>query len=118
MPPFTRSTWPVTHLLAAEHKNAIVLAISSGSPRRPNGMLPEIAFRTASGLPLRNKSVAVGPGATALTLIPLEARSLARTRVICSIAPLVLLYSRYAGLTMAAVVNDVENSTIWEPVGM
>lgn len=45
-------------------------------------------FNNCSLLPLRNMSVAVGPGATVFSMIPRGARVLLSNRVICSMAPL------------------------------
>lgn len=90
MPPFTRRICPETQELAEQLKYAIVSAISSGVPKGPLGTIPLIAFSAGSELPGVTSSVSVGPGAIALTVISFGPKSLARTRIICSIAPFVV----------------------------
>ncbi|CDM30290.1 unnamed protein product [Penicillium roqueforti FM164] len=90
MPPFTRRTCPETQPLAGELKNAMTSPISSGLAKRPSGLRFFMAFSTGSGLPRVNRTVSVGPGATALMVISLGPSSLARTRTVCSMAPFVV----------------------------
>jgi hypothetical protein len=58
---------------------------------RPIGVIEANRARSAAASPpamVSNASVAVGPGATALTVMPRSARSTARKRTAASIAPL------------------------------
>src|SRR6185312_7036618 len=89
IPPLARSTWPLTQPPSFPARNATTSAISPGWPRRSNGA--SLARRSISSgdLPLRNSSVAVGPGATALTVMLRPRSSFASTLVIASTAALV-----------------------------
>src|SRR5258708_9070585 len=73
-PPSTNSSIPVIKLLSSEARNTTALAMSSGSPNRPSGMLASIDLKycslcsSFSAKPLR-PGVLVEPGLTALTRI-------------------------------------------------
>ncbi|SDQ44614.1 cholesterol oxidase [Quadrisphaera sp. DSM 44207] len=87
-PPLAWSTWPLTQRPGPARK-ATTSATSSGVPRRSIGFIRAMRSTVASSLPSRNSGVAVGPGATALTVTSRPRISLARTSVIASTAPLV-----------------------------
>ena len=78
-PPLARRTCALTHPPSGPAMNETTLAISSGCPRRSKGGILLICSIWPSFLPLRNRSVATGPGAMALTQIFLPRSSLART---------------------------------------
>ncbi len=94
IPPFALRVCPLTHRLPSPLRKCTTSAISSGVPIRFTGLNPAIIFSICSFLPLKKRSVPVGPGATALTQMFWRIRSLDMTRTICSMAPLVVLYSR------------------------
>src|SRR4029079_13925816 len=75
-PPSTASTSPVTNAAASDTRKRTARATSSGSPSRPSGVAPRIASRAASGR-ASVSSVAMYPGAMALTRMPREPSSLA-----------------------------------------
>ena len=54
-PPSTRSTSPVTNEAASEQRNRTAPATSSGSPKRPSGVLASIAFWSSSGSSVVNR---------------------------------------------------------------
>jgi len=68
---------------SSDRRNAIAAAISSGFPRRRIGIIDR--NRSSASLPAgvlrRNISVSIGPGATALTVMPVCASSMAQVRV-------------------------------------
>ena len=66
---------------------------------------PQSPFSISSLLPLKNKSVPVGPGATALTEMSFLARSLDIRRTIWSMAPFVAQYNKYGGATVDAKID-------------
>ena len=72
-------------------------------------------FSISSLLPLKNKSVPVGPGATALTEMSFLARSLDMRRIIWSMAPFVAQYNKYGGATVDAKFTVVDRRIVWEP---
>ena len=71
-------TWPVTHSESSEASQAIRRAASSGVPQRPRGMAASARAFTSSGA----QPVSVGPGLTALTVIPRGASASASDRTI------------------------------------
>src|SRR2546423_9903463 len=83
VPPSALQAEPVTYEARSEHRKQITPAISAGSARRPRGRPAPTASSTSSRVLLEraacwsarppspsHASVAVGPGATALHLIP------------------------------------------------
>lgn len=70
-------------------KNATRGATSSGNPILFCGCNPSKNLICCSVFPFLNMSVSMGPGDMVLTVMPLGPSSLARTRLSCSIAPLV-----------------------------
>ena len=68
---------------SSESRKAIAATISSGFPRRRIGIIER--KRPSASLPAgvlrRNISVSTGPGATAFTVMPVSASSIARVRV-------------------------------------
>ena len=89
MPPLARNTWPLIHPPSAPTRKATADAMSSGVPRRSIGFILARRSISSGDLPFRNRSVAVGPGATALTVMPRPRISFDRIAVIVSIADLV-----------------------------
>src|SRR5258706_13604472 len=88
-PPLARKVWPLIQPPSRLTRRATVPAMSSGVPRRSSGAALARRSMTSGDLPLRKSAVAVGPGATALTVMPLPRNSLARMLVIVSMAALV-----------------------------
>lgn len=70
-------------------KKATRGATSSGSPILFCGCNPSKNLICCSVFPVLNNSVSMGPGDMVLTVMPLGPSSFARTRLTCSIAPLV-----------------------------
>src|ERR1700754_1261913 len=68
-PPFTRTTCPFTQPPSGPARNETTPAMSSGWPKRSSGDISLNSSIRASDLPLRNNSVGIGPGATALTVM-------------------------------------------------
>src|SRR5260370_876832 len=68
---------------SSDSRKAIAAAISSARPRRPMGTIARerISPSLPGGLFSRNSSVSIGPGATALTVMPVVANSNAQPRV-------------------------------------
>ena len=89
MPPFARSTWPFIHAPSGPTKKATARAMSSGVANRSNGLILAKRSIMSCDLPFKNKSVAVGPGATVLTVISLPRNSLLRIALRVSIAAFV-----------------------------
>ena len=77
MPPSTASTCPVMYPASSLARNATALATSSAAPMRPIGIVDSVVVLAAYGM-AAVMSVAIKPGATALTVTPREASSLAR----------------------------------------
>ena len=73
-----------------EQKKRIALAMSSGWPHRPSGMLR--FTRSLNSGPCEGWPVTTGPGATAFTVFPCGATSRAMLRVYASIAALLAPY--------------------------
>ena len=69
MPPLARSVWPLIQAPSGPARKATAAAMSSGVPSRSSGFILAKRSISSCDLPLRNSSVAVGPGATALTVI-------------------------------------------------
>src|SRR5699024_7468146 len=80
MPPSTHRTWPVMYAAPGPARKATASATSSGRPVRPAGTAPRAACLAASGM-AAVISVSMKPGATALTVTPRAANSLARLLV-------------------------------------
>src|SRR4051794_11823592 len=106
VPPSTDHDAPATFEACSEQRKTITDAISSGSPRRPTGTFAPAASSSSSrlvpDLPATwaampssptHSSVAVGPGATALTSTPLPAYWSAKTRDSDSCAAFVTAYA-------------------------
>src|SRR4051812_43976028 len=91
MPPLARMTWPLTQWPAGEARKATTSAMSAGVPRRSSGGCAASRATVSSSLPSKNRSVAVGPGATVLTVTSRPRSSRARTMVSASTAPLLAL---------------------------
>ena len=89
IPPLARSVWPLIQAPSGPARKATAAAMSSGWPSRSSGAILARRSISSCGLPSRNSSVAVGPGATALTVMLRPRSSLARTLVIASTAALV-----------------------------
>ncbi|SFD85431.1 hypothetical protein SAMN05444380_10324 [Thermophagus xiamenensis] len=88
-PPLAPIFCPVIHLASSVAKNTTIFAMSEGKPKRLNALLLASWVMTSSDLPSINRSVAVGPGKTQLTFIPLFPTSLANTLLNCGTAALV-----------------------------
>ena len=69
IPPVARMVWPLIQAPSGPARKATAAAMSSGWPSRSSGASLAIRSMRSCGLPFRNRSVAVGPGATALTLM-------------------------------------------------
>lgn len=68
-------------LLSSDARNTTALAISSGVPSRPSGMLVEIVFLASDPGTISLKAgVSVGPGLTALTRMRRSLRSAVHVR--------------------------------------
>src|SRR5262252_1564587 len=87
--------WPVTKAASSEARNAIIAATSSGLPKRPTGIaLARSANPSSRSSPysrrfvLIARDVRIGPGQTALTVIPYGATSKASDFVNPTIAAL------------------------------
>ena len=80
MPPSTAMTCPVIYPASSLARNATVLVTSSAAPMRPMGMAARVVVLEASGM-AAVMSVYMKPGATALTVTPRLANSLARDLV-------------------------------------
>src|SRR5215472_16028845 len=85
--------WPVTKAAWSEARNAIIAATSSGVPKRPIGIAFARSRKPVSRsspysrrLVLSAREVRIGPGHTALTVMPKGARSRASDRVKPTIA--------------------------------
>lgn len=83
MPPQTYSTCPVMKPARRSRNDDTACATSSGRPMRPTGMAASSATVLGSpgGLDWSNSSVAIGPGATVLTVMPALPSSSAQVRV-------------------------------------
>src|SRR5271157_3147622 len=92
-PPSTPIAWPVTKAAWSEARKAMTAATSSGVPKRPTGIALARSLKPISRsspysrrLVLIAREVRIGPGQTALTVIPNGARSSARDLVKPTIA--------------------------------
>src|SRR5947209_10996331 len=91
-PPATRSTAPVTYDAASERRNTTASATSAAVPARAIGVVgAKRSMRPGGWI-----SVAMMPGATALTRMPSPASSRARPSVMDSIAPFDAAYQTYS----------------------
>src|SRR5262249_11617457 len=88
MPPLGRRVGPLIQAPSGPARKATAPAMSSGWPRRSSGASLVRWSMTDCGLPSRNSLVAVGPGATELTVMFRPRSSLARMLVIASTAAL------------------------------
>jgi len=70
IPPLTRSTWPLTQAASGPARKATTVGDVRWAVRdaRAAAILAMRSTRSC-GLPLRKRSVAVGPGATAFTVM-------------------------------------------------
>src|SRR5690606_26717152 len=93
MPPLARSTWPLIQPPSGPARQATAAAMSSGVPRRSSGLALDRRSISSGDLPSRNSAVAVGPGATALTVIERPRSSFERIAVSASTAALVAAYT-------------------------
>src|SRR5262249_33780644 len=91
-PPFAYRTWPLTHR-AGPARNATTSAMSDGRASRSSGGAAAARSMASCELLDRNRSAAVGPGATALTVMSRPRSSRARINVIVSTAPLLEPYA-------------------------
>ena len=89
--------WPLTHRPAGPTRNDTTPAMSSGRPSRPSGGSAASCSCSSAVVLCRNASVAVGPGATALTVTSRPRSSLARMRVSTSTAALDDAYALSSG---------------------
>ncbi len=89
-PPDTSRRWAVTHRRSSEASAAIASPISCGSPTRPSAVcaLSPSRICASSRMAPPLKSVAVGPGAMALTRILRAPSSTANVRLRTSTAAL------------------------------
>src|SRR6516162_881534 len=92
-PPSTPIAWPVTKAASSEARKEITAATSSGVPKRPTGIALARSLKpTSTSSPysrrfvLIAREVRIGPGQTALTVIPNGARSKASDLVKPTIA--------------------------------
>src|SRR6202140_5289381 len=99
--PSTTIICPVTYDADSQARNAIAAATSSGRPGRPTGVfLPAIISSAVED------AVSIQPGATAFTVIPLRATSIARLRVSPIMPALAALYAVARGLLTSGPVTD------------
>jgi hypothetical protein len=96
IPPSTKTSLPVMKLLSSEARKSATAAVSSGRPMRPAGVCairPEISASCCPirANPLRRPGVAVGPGESTFTRIPVVFKSNAQLRAKLRIAALVAL---------------------------
>ena len=87
-PPSTASTWPVMYDALGDARNTTAPEISAGSPQRPSEVRV-FSHSLTPGLATTAALVAVAkkPGATALTVIPVEPNSAANAFVKASRPP-------------------------------
>src|ERR1700722_2538331 len=79
LPPSTNSSIPVTKLESSDARNNAALAISSGFPIRPMGMVETIRAMASAGCPSMT-GVSVGPGLITLERIWRSLRSQVQVR--------------------------------------
>src|SRR5258708_40360343 len=89
MPPLARSTWPLIHPPSGPTRKATAEAISAAVPSRSSGFILAKRSINSGDFPTRNRSAAVGPGATALTALLRPRSSFDRIAVSISTAALV-----------------------------
>src|SRR5216684_9208861 len=89
MPPLARSTCPLIQEPSGPARKETAAAISCGVPRRSRGFIFAMWLMSSCDLQRRNRSVAVGPGAIALTVTDRPRSSLERIAVRVSTADLV-----------------------------
>src|SRR5215468_10058011 len=89
MPPDTVISLPVMNDAAGETSHDTVVAISSGRPTRPSGLLAATSLAPGVAAAI---SVSITPGETLLTRIPSGPTSPARPRVNVTTAPFVASY--------------------------
>jgi hypothetical protein len=92
MPPLTKIVWPLIQR-AGPASEETTSAMSSGRPSRSIGFILAIRSIVSSSLPSRKSAVAVGPGATVLTVMSRPRSSLARMGLIASTAALLAAYA-------------------------
>src|SRR3954452_11677391 len=109
LPPSTTIDWPVTYEAAGEARKAISAATSSGVPGRPTGV-----FAPARSSSSVEDAVAIQPGATLLTVMPLGPSSSARARVSPSTPALAAPYAAECSRATYGPVTD-ETFTIRPP---
>src|SRR6185437_1159681 len=83
MPPSTTNSMPAMKLLSADARNSAALATSSGRPIRPTGITSARCCRKSAARSPANLAkpwVSVGPGLSALTLMPRSFNSTVRVR--------------------------------------
>ena len=101
MPPSITISWPVMKDAAGVARKPIRAAISSGVPALPGG-----EARAASTSAAVEDSVATQPGATAFTVIPCFAHSIAITFVIWLIPPLLHAYASWLFIPTAPNMEE------------
>ncbi len=93
-PPSEWMTCPVTQPASGLASHATRRAASAGVPSRPIGNRGRRTSRSCGEI----QPLSVGPGLTALTVIPLAATAGARLRVNASMAPFVAPYASSSGM--------------------
>src|ERR1700704_5515747 len=113
-PPLARSTCALTQPPSGPARNETIGTTSSGRPRRSSGASFLNCSICASVLPFRKRSVATGPGATALTVIWRPRSSLASTRTSPSTPAFEAMKAPYPGNDLAMTL--LENAMIRPPL--
>src|SRR5258705_12532784 len=103
-PPFGRIVWPLIQPPSGLTRKATVWETSSGVPSRSRGAAFAVRSTTSSDFPRKKRSVAMGPGATALTLICFPRSSRARIAVRVSTAALAAAYAGEPGSLRATTL--------------
>lgn len=104
---------PLIHSAASVDKKPTNGDMSSVWPRRPCGHIDMDRWIHSSVPPLKNMSVATGPGATQLTVMRVPLSSLARILVMASTAALEAVYAPVFSLREA--VRDDDSTMILPP---
>src|SRR3954468_16236077 len=113
MPPLAYTVCPFTQRAGPARKDT-TSAMSSGVPRRSSGGAEARLSISCWLLPSRNSGVAVGPGATALTVMSRPRSSRARIAVRVSTAALLAAYPAYDGKRSS--VTELEKLMIAPPL--
>src|SRR5216683_4095132 len=105
-PPSTGNTAPVTYDASSEARKGAGAASSSGLASRPIGIASPNLRISSSVMTDPSIGVAVGPGASAFTLIPPAAWSIASALVSIATPPFDVTYATFPGEASCAPVED------------